>query len=221
MSRPLDRERLPVLVHEVRSPVAALSAIAETFVDTDPHAPDRAELARLSISACRALERIVVDAVTTSIRHELVDPGALVRGVVATATLTGAPVEANVEPDLAPVSGDAVRLRQALDNLVANALLHSGSTAPVVVGAGAEGDVVRLFVTDEGAGIAGADQRRIFEAGERLDFGRPGSGLGLAIVEAIAKAHGGRLTVESAPGEGATFTITVPRVQPETVASSS
>jgi signal transduction histidine kinase len=80
---------------------------------------------------------------------------------------------------------------------------------------------VRLFVTDEGAGIAAADQRRIFEAGERLDFGRPGSGLGLAIVEAIAEAHGGRLTVESAPGEGATFTITVPRVQPETVASSS
>lgn len=221
MRESIDRERLAVLVHEVRSPVAALAAISGTFVETDLHAPDRAELARLVITACHGLERIVVDVVTTSVRHEIVDLAALVREVVATLSLEGARVEAEVELDLAPVRGDPVRLRQALDNLVANALVHSGSAAAVVVGTRADGDDVQLFVTDRGAGIPASDQQRIFRAGERLDPTRPGSGLGLAIVRAIVEAHGGRLTVTSVPGEGATFTITLRIDQPDTLASSS
>jgi signal transduction histidine kinase len=81
----------------------------------------------------------------------------------------------------------------------------------VVVSASSRDDGgVLLSVTDSGDGIAVADQRRIFDAGVRLNLDRPGAGLGLAVARAIAEAHGGTLTVESAPGEGATFTLTLP-----------
>lgn len=209
MSDPLDRDRLAVLVHEVRSPVAALAAIADTFVDVGLGTPDRRELARLALAACRGLERIVVDVVTASVRREPVDPGELAQDVAATAALGGARVEAAIEPGLPLVSGDPVRLRQALANLVTNALVHSGSDA-VVVGARPDRDGVALFVSDSGIGIPEAQQERIFEVGERLDPERPGWGLGLAVVQAIAEAHGGSLGVTSTPGEGATFTLVLP-----------
>jgi signal transduction histidine kinase len=209
VSEPLDRDRLAVLVHEVRSPVAALAAIADTFVDVGPGAPDRPELARLALAACRGLERIVVDVVTASVRREPVDPGQLAQDVAVTASLGGARVEVAIEPGLPLVSGDPVRLRQALANLVTNALVHSGSSE-VVVGARSDGDGVALYVSDSGIGIPEAQQERIFDPGERLDPERPGSGLGLAVVRAIAEAHGGCLGVRSAPDEGATFTLALP-----------
>lgn len=205
-----DRGRLAVVVHEVRSPVAALAAIAHAFSEADSAGPTRPELARLAISACRGIERTVVDAVTTSIRHEPVDAAAIVREAAAAAALGGARIEARVEPDLPPISGDPLRLRQALDNLIDNALVHSGSSAPVVVGAATDGARVRVYVSDAGVGIPERDQERILEAGVRLRADVRGSGLGLALVRAVAAAHGGRLVVESSPGAGATFTLELP-----------
>lgn len=212
----LSEKRLAVLVHEVRSPVAALAAISETLVEAESTTSERVELARLAIAACRAIERMVVDAVTTSVRREDVDPAALVRETAAAASLSGALVEARIEGDLPAISADPVRLRQALDNLVANALTHSGKDAVVVVGASSSGAGIDLFVADAGLGIPVSEQERIFEAGSRLDPERPGSGLGLAIARAIAEAHGGTLTVRSEPGTGATFTMALPVSQPAT-----
>lgn len=209
MKRDLEDRRLAVLVHEVRSPVAALSAIAETLADRASDGPDRAELVQLAIAACRGIERVVVDAVTTSVRHESVDPIALVEEVAGAGRLGGARVETRLADGLRPISGDPVRLRQALDNLVSNALVHSGSDR-VVVGASAGAGEIRLFVSDDGVGIPEVDVDRITDVGVRLDSGRPGSGFGLAIVRAIAEAHGGRLIVSSTPGQGATFAIELP-----------
>ena len=204
-------ERLAVLVHEVRSPVAALSAIAETFADQGFDRPARLELSRLAIAACGGIERVVIDASLASVRLERVDVGALLRQVVAAATLAGARVEAEIAPDLPHISADPVRLRQALDNLVTNALIHSGADGHVVfVGARSTAGRVLLSVSDTGAGVPLADQQRIFEAGVRLDRDRAGAGLGLVIARAVADAHGGELTLSSTPGQGATFTIALP-----------
>lgn len=212
MTSPDNPERLAVLVHEVRSPVAALSAIAETFADDSLDRVARLELSRLAIAACSGIERVVIDASVASVRLEQVDVGALVRQVVATATLARARVEAEIAPDLPRISADPVRLRQALDNLVANALTHSSADGDVVfVGARSSEGLVLLSVSDSGAGVPPAHQQRIFEAGVRLDPNKAGSGLGLAIVRAIAEAHGGELTLSSTPGKGATFTIALPR----------
>jgi len=208
-----DRERLALLVHELRSPVAALAAIARTFADVGGRGSDPVELVRLAIAACRGLERIAVDALATSVRRELVDPGTLVRDAAATARLRGADVQAEVAEGLPVVSGDPVRLRQALDNLIANALRHSGADAVVQMTASSgEGGLVHLSVADAGIGIPASEQERIFTAGTRLDPGRAGSGLGLALVRAIAEAHGGHVSVVSAPGQGATFTIGLPAI---------
>lgn len=210
MSLRADYHRLVILVHEVRSPVAALSAIAETLRDESVEPSARRELANLVVSACRGIQRVVTDAAVASVRLEEVDPGRLVRETAATAALGGALVRAQAGPDLPLLEADPLRLRQALDNLVSNALTHSGSDAEVVVRAAADGGWVLLSVSDSGDGIPSDEQHRIFDPGVRLDIGRPGSGLGLAVARAIAEAHGGTLTVESAPGEGATFTMTLP-----------
>lgn len=210
MTSEADRARLAILVHEVRSPVAALAAIAETVREENLEPEARSELAALAIAACRGIERIVTDATVASVRIELVDVGRLVRETAAAAELSGASIRAHVALGLPRLDADPLRLRQALDNLVWNALAHTPSGEEIVVSASMRDDEVLLSVRDAGEGIAVEDQRRIFDVGVRLQLDRAGSGLGLPLALAIAEAHGGSLTVESARGEGATFTLALP-----------
>lgn len=205
------RERLAILVHEVRSPVAALSAISEAFAGPRLDSDARRSLVALAVEACRGIERVVADASVSSVRLARIDLGQIVLATVAAAALRGVDAKADVEPGQPKVDADAVRIRQALDNLVANAVAHAGPAARVVVGARATESEVALSVSDDGRGIPAADQARIFEAGVRLEGAGPGSGLGLALVRAIADAHGATLRLESAPGRGSTFTISFPR----------
>jgi signal transduction histidine kinase len=205
----LESERLAVLVHEVRSPVAALSAIAEALVEGDTSAETRRELVRLVTLACRGVERVVGDAAVASIRTEPIDPERLVRDVVAAAVVRGAPVELVVVGELPVIDADASRLRQALDNLIANASAHGPAGGPVVVRAEAREGVL-ISVSDEGPGIAPDQLDRIFEVGVRLDPAARGSGLGLPLARAIVEGHGGTLTAQSMPGEGATFVVALP-----------
>lgn len=206
-------DRISILVHEVRSPVAALAGIAEAARDTDTDAVARSELVRLAIGACAAIERIVTDIAVASVRLSAVDPSELVRSAVAAHVVSGTEVEARVDSALPAIEGDPVRLRQALDNLVTNAVIHGGGRA-VVVAATHDGDAVVLSVSDSGEGISHDDLAGIFEPGVRLDERRPGSGLGLAITRAIVEAHRGTIGVESSPA-GTTFTIALPVSRPQ------
>jgi signal transduction histidine kinase len=221
MSGGLETERLAILVHEVRSPVAALAAVAETAAEPSGDAAVRRELVRLALAACRAIERLVLDASAASVRLERLDASSLVRDVVAAHGVRGSSVAGQVDDDLV-VDGDPVRLRQALDNVIANALGHGGG-AEVSVRAESDEGTVGIAVTDAGPGIPADELERIFDVGARLSDERPGSGLGLPLARAIAEAHGGSLVVSSAPGEGATFVIVLPAAghQPATTASSS
>jgi two-component system, OmpR family, sensor kinase len=218
----LDNDRLAVLVHEVRSPVAALVAVAETAADSPRGEPDALPtLVRLALAACRAIERIVMDVAIASVHLEPVVMSALVRDAVAAHRVRGADVTVVVDEGLL-VEGDPVRLRQVVDNLIANALVHAGSSEVTVHASRSEG-VVHVVVSDAGPGIPTDELDRIFDAGVRLDAGAPGSGLGLALARTIAEAHGGSLAARSAPRQGAAFTLALPAVadQPDTAASSS
>jgi signal transduction histidine kinase len=112
----------------------------------------------------------------------------------------------------APVVGhwDGLRLEQVIDNLLGNATKY-GPGKPIHVSVKQEGAVARLTVQDHGMGIAPEDQARIFERFERAvseNYG--GFGLGLWISREVVKAHNGRFSVASAPGQGATFTVELP-----------
>jgi two-component system OmpR family sensor kinase len=120
--------------------------------------------------------------------------------------------DADVEPAI--VLGDEARLRQVLQNLLSNALSHTPAGTEVVVFVGTEDANAILEVSDNGPGMTAEDAARVFERFYRTDPSRTralgGSGLGLSIVSALVAAHGGQVTLRTAPGEGATFRVSIP-----------
>jgi signal transduction histidine kinase len=223
MTSAADPKQVALVVHEVRSPVAALAAI---LAATRTGPVDDASLRRLvdlSLAACRRIERIIGDAAPGSLQLAEVDVADLVRDAVGSARLGGARVRTELGSDVPHVVGDRVRLRRALDNLVDNAVSAAGAEGEIIVGVRATGHAVIVTVADDGSGLPTDDHARIFEPGVRLDSSSQGSGLGLAIVRAVAEAHGGSAAVVSAPGEGAVFSIALPigGDQPAGTASSS
>lgn len=203
----MSTDRLAVLAHEVRSPVAALTAIAEAYATAD-HA-GRRRLVELAGAAAAGLERLLADAGAATLQLERLDVGTIARDAAETASLGGTLVVAETEDGIL-VDADSDRLRQALDNLIGNAAGHSPAGGTVTVTVRRKDDSIVIAVADEGEGIAADDVARIFEPGVRLTDSRPGSGLGLAVVRTIAREHGGEVEVESSPGQGTTFRLVLP-----------
>jgi len=114
--------------------------------------------------------------------------------------------------DVPSVRGDHERLRQVLRNLLENAVKYSPAGATVDVRARSENGRVLVAVEDSGPGIPAEQHGLIFERFGRANvgLGKPGTGLGLFIARSIAEAHGGTLSVVSAPGKGAVFTLELP-----------
>jgi two-component system sensor histidine kinase KdpD len=123
-----------------------------------------------------------------------------------------------VDPDLPAVHADAAQLERAFANLLENARRYSGEE-PVSVVARASGSQVVVRVADRGPGIPAAEQARIFEPFYRGSGNgqRPwtGSGLGLAIAKGFVEANGGRIAVESLPGQGTNFVVAFPTADAE------
>src|SRR6476620_9573108 len=119
-------------------------------------------------------------------------------------------------PGTPEVLGDEARLRQVLGNLVANALQHTPDTADITVRVGTDTDNVVLEVRDEGPGMSTDDAHRVFERFYRADSSRArasgGTGLGLSIVDSLVYAHGGTVSVTTAPGQGCRFKVNLPRI---------
>jgi len=119
-------------------------------------------------------------------------------------------------PGTPEVLGDEPRIRQVLSNLVANALQHTPDTADVTLRVGTVADNAVIEVVDKGPGMSAHDASRVFERFYRTDSSRArasgGTGLGLSIVDSLVRAHGGRVGVTTAPGEGCCFQVTLPRV---------
>lgn len=135
----------------------------------------------------------------------------------AAALLATRAAEAGVTIDRSACKGELValgefrRMLQVAVNLIANAVRYAPRDSAIVLSLRREGARALLTVADAGQGIAVADQARIFGKFERVDHGEPGgSGLGLYIARRLAEAMGGTLTVDSAPGEGARFTLALP-----------
>jgi len=115
------------------------------------------------------------------------------------------------DEDSLPATGDFTRALQVIVNLIANAVRYTPEGGQVWLRTEREGDLAAVIVADQGRGIDPADQERIFDKFGRVDPSEPGgSGLGLYIARRLARAMGGELAVDSAPGQGARFTFTLP-----------
>ena len=112
--------------------------------------------------------------------------------------------------DPLPASGQERAVIQILVNLIVNAIRYSPQHGTVRLAFGATAGTASVTVSDEGPGIAAGDQQRIFERFERAHTKEGGTGLGLAISRRLARSMGGDVTLDSAPGEGARFTLTLP-----------
>jgi signal transduction histidine kinase len=152
---------------------------------------------------------------TLAIQPAAADLAVLVRRVVESyadqAASVGCPMELTA-PESIPGVWDEFRIEQVVANLLTNAIRYGGGK-PVEVIVESSGQEATVSVRDRGIGIAPQDQARIFEQFERA-VGKqvaPGLGLGLYITRQIVEAHGGRIEVQSSPGEGSTFTVRLPR----------
>jgi heavy metal sensor kinase len=222
--------------HELKTPLTVLKAGVERALTTPKMPPE--SLAALE-EAMDEINRMteLVDALLTLARadeglvrlhQEPVDLRALILETEETGELLAEPAgiavtaDAPVDPVIVPVDGS--RIRQLVMNLLTNAVKYTPAGGRVRLWLERDDGRVRFGVSDTGIGIAPGDLPHIFDRFWRADSARtrtgerPGVGLGLAICKWIAEAHGGTIEVQSRPGRGTTFSVTLPRVSPETVA---
>jgi two-component system phosphate regulon sensor histidine kinase PhoR len=222
--------------HELRTPLTAIRLFAETIERSGTDEATRKKCTALLVSESERLSKLI---------ERLLDWGRMEAGrkiyelriehvedIVADAIKAYAPrralaahleFEVEVAPDLPVVLVDRAAIVDAVVNLLSNAQKYGGTPGVVRlhVGATPKGEV-GIAVTDNGDGIPQPEQRRIFEKfyriDDRLSRTKEGSGLGLAIVNHVARAHRARVTVDSAPGKGSTFTLVLPRADDATLA---
>jgi two-component system, OmpR family, phosphate regulon sensor histidine kinase PhoR len=213
--------------HEFRTPLTAIQGFAETLLGgalEDPAHRRRfvqiirdhaARLARLTEDLLK-LSRI--EAGRLELEFRTVSIHQIVESCAETARFKAAQkklaLEVRLPEDLPNVRGDSNGLHEVLQNLLDNALQYTPPGGRIEVSASREDDKVVVTVSDTGIGIPQAEQGRIFERFYRVDAARSreagGTGLGLSIARHIVEAHGGRLWVESAVGEGSRFHFSIP-----------
>jgi two-component system, OmpR family, sensor kinase len=211
--------------HELRTPLAAVRAYAELFRRGAASRPDDLERAMSGIG--RESERMSLLVEDLLLLARLDEGRPLERNPVDLEEVVGEAVETarTVEPsrpiDLeaqqAVVLGDRDRLRQVVDNLLANVRAHTPAGAPVHVRVSRNGRSAVVEVEDSGPGLGEEEAEQVFERFHRGDPYRSrasgGVGLGLSIVAAVAEAHGGSASARSTPAEGSTFVITLPLLE--------
>ena len=229
-------EFLANMSHEIRTPLNGIVAMADTLARSTlkPREQEMVEVIRSSGVTLERLLSDILDSARIESGHVTIETapfhlGDAARGVGMlwgqTAKEKGLSLDVRIDPALDHVvSGDPVRFRQILTNLISNALKFTAEGSVKVTGEMTESDLVRFTVTDTGVGFDDADKSRIFGRFQQADgsitrrFG--GTGLGLAISRDLAELMGGTLDCRSRPGEGATFWFDLPLPEcemPETV----
>jgi signal transduction histidine kinase/CheY-like chemotaxis protein len=239
--RALDRlkdEFVSVVSHELRTPLTSIRGSLQLVLEDLQSGvdPDQRQLLNIALNNCERLIRIINDILDVS----KIEAGRLtlhtqpteVRQLVQTATQAVAAVAQNarvtlavVMPDDLPlVNVDGDRIVQVLVNLMSNAVNYAPVDSRVTIEAAMQGPRVAISVQDQGVGISESDLARLFQKFQQVDTSgsrrKGGTGLGLAISKALVEQHGGEITVESAPGHGARFTVILP-VTSSTAASAS
>jgi phosphate transport system regulatory protein PhoU len=219
----IRRDFVANVSHELKTPVGAMSLLAETLAG-DQDAVDRARLTDMLQKEARRVENIIDDLLELTRLDEAATEQADVRidevieravdGVQTFADTHQVELVVSGPPTDAVVHGDRRQLVRAVANLLDNGVRYSDAGQKIRLSVEPIEDGVAITVRDEGVGIPRAELERVFERFYRVDRARSretgGTGLGLAIVRHVAQNHGGRVLVESKPGEGSSFTMQIP-----------
>jgi two-component system, sensor histidine kinase and response regulator len=218
---------MKMIVHDLKSPLTAILGTLEMAIEGDL-GPLTPQLQRLLTDGMQRgadslqlmddlLELTQLEESHLTLDLQEVDPAELVQGVAADwrvrAEQRGATIRVRAAP-VPPVQADSYLLRRVFSNLIGNALRHAGSDVQLELATEVEGDTdgVRFSVRDNGVGIPPAYHDVIFRKFETIQRrgGRPTSGLGLTFCKLAVEAHGGRIWVDSATTQGATFHFVIP-----------
>lgn len=213
--------------HEVRTPLAGLRLAIESLQSGPLDEAQTEQLQKIVGRQVSRLERLVdevgqlneIESGELVLHREATELKALVTDLADdfrdAAAARGIHIE--VQGDEAVAHVDAAKTQQIVSNLIDNALKHGHGSTRVLIEVRDRGDEAVVRVSDEGEGIAEADQEKIFHRFYRVDKSRServeGTGLGLAIVKHLVLRHGGTVRVESVPGKGATFEVSLPRLK--------
>ena len=220
-------EFVATVSHELRTPLAVIRSAAENLadgiVDDESQVRKYGELVRgegrrltdmveqiLEFSGIQSGERLL-NPTPVPIASVLRD---VLEGSASLAAAAGIDVEQDLPDDLPPVVGDEPALRRVFQNLLGNAIKYGAAGAWIRIDARRQGNEVLVTVSDRGIGIDPSDHERIFDpfyrAAAVVEAQIQGAGLGLSLVKRIVEAHGGAISVRSAPGAGAAFTVRLP-----------
>jgi signal transduction histidine kinase len=220
----LKDEFVSSISHELRTPLTSIAGYAELLLEEEEDAGKRGHLAIVGRNADRLLA-LVSDLLFAArlqygrleLERSPVDLRTLVQQAIDSARprAQAAAVELHLETvDVPRIQGEPAKLAQLIDNLVSNAIKFTPRDGRVGVRLTARDTMIRIEVSDTGIGIPDAERERLFErffrAQSALEQQIQGTGLGLYISKAIVDAHGGRIGVDSAPGEGTTFVVELP-----------
>ena len=213
--------------HELRTPLSIITGYLETLIDGDGDQETNLRFLRTMHKHAERLNLLIEDLLSLSqlesrkisLRFEPIDLSESIHRVLeqldSRVRESGAGVTVTIPKHLPLIEADAFRIEQALYNLLDNALKHSAkSGARVSVDACSDATAVVVRICDDGVGIPLSDQPHIFERFYRVHKDRSrdagGTGLGLSIVKHTVQAHGGSVAVQSSPGAGATFVMSLP-----------
>jgi two-component system phosphate regulon sensor histidine kinase PhoR len=216
------RDFLGNVSHELRTPLASIKALVETVEDEFENDEAREFLVRidqqvdrLTVLVNELLDLSRIESGAIELKPETLDLRALVREAASLLRTRTEQDNITISCPTASVviEGDRLSLLRVITNLLDNAIKYSPPGGTIHVDAVDEGELAALSVRDEGPGIAEQDIPRVFERFYKGEASRAGVGvgLGLAIVKHLVRAHGGTASALSAAGEGATFTVRLPK----------
>jgi two-component system OmpR family sensor kinase len=212
--------------HELRTPITAIRGFSELHRQGAVSGEkETSELINRIENESKRMGSLVEDLLLLArldqareMESKPVDINKVVEDAVISARAAGPghPVSLNTSGDEIFILGDEARIHQVVANLLANARAHTPAGTPIDVSIKGADDAIEIEVADKGPGLSAEDQEHIFERFYRADSSRvrtgsDGSGLGLSIVDAVMRAHGGSVSVQSTPGNGAIFTLRFPK----------
>jgi len=217
-----------VISHELKTPVALIKGYAGTLRREDARWDTKTVQQSLAVIEEEAdrltglIENLLAASKLQADGMRLTNIGDVNLAAIATRSAERFQTQTKIHkiivdfPDDFPIiQGDETRLRQVIDNLINNAIKYSPKGGEVRITGTFDDDNVTLAVQDQGVGLAADEQERIFERFYRVDDAlsrkTQGTGLGLYLARAVVEAHGGHIAVESQPGKGSAFRITLPR----------